>query len=160
MPKKGAAQAPPAARHAVFCVSHWLTLVRSADAFAFAAFAHWLCCTSHERPSAAARFRKSELLPTTWKPRPPGMTGGAVIPPSAPVNVCKLPAVEAAAVVAVDAAAVVAAVTVAAAVVAATVAVASVAVATSVAVAAAPETVTVTVAAASRGAVSQETTLG
>ena len=54
---------------------------------AFAALAHWLCCTSHERSSALARSL-NDALPVTWKePSAFAVTGGGVTPPSAPVKV-------------------------------------------------------------------------
>ena len=63
----------------------------------FAAFAHLLCCTSHERTTALCWLLNAEL-PSTWNlPSPVAVTVGAVTPPSAPVKVWRLPAVLAAA---------------------------------------------------------------
>lgn len=61
---------------------------------AFAAFAHLLCCTSHERTRAFCRLLKAEL-PSTWNwPLPSAVTAGGVTPPRAPVNFWMLPDVE------------------------------------------------------------------
>lgn len=72
-----------AAWHAVFCWSHCPTPPESWPAFA--AFAHALCWTSHERPRAA--LTPTNVSPLTEKGRSPAeeMTGGGA-PPSVPVN--------------------------------------------------------------------------
>ena len=54
---------------------------------AFAAFEHWLCCTSQERVSALDKSLKSEF-PATWNWLPPvAVTGGGAMPPRVPVKV-------------------------------------------------------------------------
>lgn len=73
---------------------------------AFAAFAHLLCCTSHERTRAFCKLLNAEL-PSTWNwPLPSAVTAGGVTPPRAPVNFWMLPDVEVEVGVEVEAAAV------------------------------------------------------
>ncbi|KAL1949370.1 hypothetical protein VTO73DRAFT_8251 [Trametes versicolor] len=124
-----------AASHCVCWVPHAETVRSPLLPDAFAALAHWLCCTSHERVVALLRSLNDEL-PVTWnEPSAFAVTVGGVTPPSAPVNFWRLPAVDAAA--AEVAAAAAAEVDVAAALVAAAV----VAAAADVAAAAEPEPV-------------------